>query len=934
LTGGLLAVLLAAAVVTPVAEIVGAPVAAAGVGKLQPVPATTDVYGVACPSGTTCYAVGAGGAVVTIDDGTVEGAKFAAVDDLDSIACWNADDCVAVGLGVSGEEGVVVPVTAGVPGKVQTVSVEDQEGLYTVACETDSAAATCVAGGRSTYPGGTGVVATIVKGLISASVLETGTSLFLGSACDARSCVLVGTNLEPPVGTKGTSGGQIGTTVPVNGTTVESEVNIEGTEQFWGAGCAPNGSVCYAGDQAYQGPQTVASIDPSSGDVGGGVADSNFSELNGIACTSSTSCWLAGFATSGGGEIAQLVNGSPSGDQTVDGADIFNAVACSSQGTCEAVGTNNFNPGSEEGEALLLTSCEQDNDVPDGDWAFGGCFTQPDKTDYDSSQPSTLDGLVVQPESNSTVDYSDGGASGDDLTSKGPATVSVAHGKVDTEIFSGTLKWPLSGPPVELTLPKGVTLAGFKISGKLTLTPSGGGKVEGKASTTLPGPLGGGTADLSFSSAYGKGLTAMTVKVDHASLAKLFDLSNVVFNWSPKEWTVSAKASIPTGQTADLSGKFTYAGNMFTSATIGFAGLSIAGLVDIKTFTVTYSTKDGWGGTADFAQGDQKADISLSFDKNGALTAGSLHTSGPFSLFGVLELKKFNMDYKSGTWSLDVEPVLKGGTPVDVALQASGGSVTGAELKFGKVGFENLLTIDSVDLKYSSANGVSTYKGAAKVTLPGPQGAEIEGAFTFTGGQFTEGSVTISKLSVPLGAGVFLTKLSASIKKTPFEIKGGMGLSAGPVLPKIGHLVGLDGTLTYDAATSSAAAKYDLDGKLTIGSIQLGEGDMTLQGSSATIVMALGDGLGKGFHFGSVAQLDGDIRGDISASSMTVNGKVTFTILSGPLKGDQVKAVARATSKGLAACGIVNGTKSAGFVWLWGQSTPKLYSNGCTLSTV
>jgi len=161
-----------------------------------------------------------------------------------------------------------------------------------------------------------------------------------------------------------------------------------------------------------------------------------------------------------------------------------------------------------------------------------------------------------------------------------------------------------------------------------------------------------------------------------------------------------------------------------------------------------------------------------------------------------------------------------------------------------------------------------------------------------------------------------------------------MGLSAGPELPKIGHLVGLDGTLTYDAAISSAPAKYDLDGKLTVGSIQLGDGDLTLQGPSATIVLALGDGLGKGFHFGSIAQLDGDITGDISATAMTVNGKVTFTILAGPLKGDQIKAVARATAKGLAACGIVNGTTSAGFVWLWGQSSPQLYSNGCSLAGV
>ena len=714
-------------VATPLTQLIGTPLAGASIGKLQPVTETSDVYGVACPSGTTCYGVGNGGLVVTIDDGVVGEVEFAPVDYLNAIACWNADNCVAVGE--SGDTGVVVPVTDGDPGKVQTVSVTDEEGLYTVACETDSSAATCVAGGRSTYPGGTGVVTVIVKGSISSSQLATGTSLFLGAGCTASDCVLAGTNLDPPEGTPGTSGGQIGTTVVVSGTSVGTENNVEGTEQLGAVGCAPDGSVCYGVVQIYNDlgdpNQYVATFDASTGGVGSSTLDSDFNEIQGVACSSAKACWLAGFANpSGGGEIGQLVNGSQTGNQTVNGADIFNAVACSSEGTCETVGTNGFN-APEEGEALLLTSCDEENDHPDGDWAFGGCFSKPDSDNFDSSQQSSLDGLVVQPSSKSTVDYSDGGASGDEASSKGPVTVSLAQGRTDTKIFDGILKWPLSGSPVKLTLPKDTSLYGFKISGELTLDPTNGGKVEGKATTTLPGPLGGGSADLSFTSVYGKGLTSMTVKVDHASLAKLFDLSDVVFTWSPGGWTLTGKASVPTGQSADLSGKFTYTDNKLTAASVGFSGLSIAGLVDIKTFTVTYSAKDGWGGSTEFSQGDQKASLSLAFDQDsGALSSGSLHTSGPFSLFGVLELKKFNLDYKAGTWSLDVEPVLKGGTAVDVALTAVGGSVTGAKLSFGKIGFENLLTIDSLVLEYSSANGVSTYKGDAKVTLPGPQGSQ------------------------------------------------------------------------------------------------------------------------------------------------------------------------------------------------------------------
>lgn len=77
------------------------------------------------------------------------------------------------------------------------------------------------------------------------------------------------------------------------------------------------------------------------------------------------------------------------------------ATAISNNGLVAGYGTLNGNF-----EDFLLNTCNDDPSVTDGDWEFGGCFTQPDSQDYDTQSTSDLDGLEIIPPASDTVDYS------------------------------------------------------------------------------------------------------------------------------------------------------------------------------------------------------------------------------------------------------------------------------------------------------------------------------------------------------------------------------------------------------------------------------------------------------------------------------------------------------------------------------------------------
>ncbi len=139
-----------------------APAEAMTVASAQQVPGTVALSEVACPTTSTCVAVGEYGngrnnvgVVVAITNGvagsaqTVPGASY-----LFGIACADASSCVAVGGGSAGGStysGVVVPITDGTAGPAAAVAGIRGSNLEAVTCMSSTS---CLAVGSALMSSG------------------------------------------------------------------------------------------------------------------------------------------------------------------------------------------------------------------------------------------------------------------------------------------------------------------------------------------------------------------------------------------------------------------------------------------------------------------------------------------------------------------------------------------------------------------------------------------------------------------------------------------------------------------------------------------------------------------------------------------------------------------------------------------------------------
>lgn len=119
----LAAVIVVCALAVPVAVIGGVAPASAGI-TAQGVPGGVTLLGVACPSASTCQAVGGNNSgqevVVPIINGTPGSAQpVPGTTLLAGVACASATTCVAVGDNSPSSQGVVVPIINGTPGTAQ-----------------------------------------------------------------------------------------------------------------------------------------------------------------------------------------------------------------------------------------------------------------------------------------------------------------------------------------------------------------------------------------------------------------------------------------------------------------------------------------------------------------------------------------------------------------------------------------------------------------------------------------------------------------------------------------------------------------------------------------------------------------------------------------------------------------------------------------------
>ena len=344
---------LVAAIVTigaPVALVSGSTPALAAArvvdGLAEVIPGTTVLSGVACHGHDNCVAVGSDGSgegvVVPITDG-IPGAveTVAGTDALTSVSCPTTTFCLAVGYGPytlppnrMATEGVVVGISDGVPGGINTVigpgqiGVPDSVFLYGVAC---SSANSCLVGGSDTYLAG--VVVRIKPDNVGN---EIPVSAYVVSAVACRRpsfCIAVGQALF---------GG--GAVIFISYGKTTNEGGPTGAGGLDAVSCRST-QWCLAGGANMQGTEGVVALIVSKS-LRDAEGVSGTSSINGVACRATTvDCLAVGDNSSSQGVVAGIYDGTPGVAQAVTGTEGLNGVACPSNTTCLVVGNNGSNQG-------------------------------------------------------------------------------------------------------------------------------------------------------------------------------------------------------------------------------------------------------------------------------------------------------------------------------------------------------------------------------------------------------------------------------------------------------------------------------------------------------------------------------------------------------------------------------------------------------------
>lgn len=330
--------------------------------SIQDIAGTTNLYGVACSSASTCYLVGYAnpsgsdtGVIVPVTNGnpgqpiTVAGTFY-----LLGIACANSATCYAVGYNNT-QQGVIVPISDGVPGTVEVVP--GTTALEDVVCSTT---ASCTAVGWVVAGNvGSGVVVSITNGAIAGAQDAPGTDELLGIAC-ATSDTCYGVGL-------GQSGdGAAGVVTAMTNGTPTGTTPVPGTDQLRGVACATS-STCYAVGQTeditnYQITGDIVTITDGTASSPQAVARSLYDNgLFGVACEPTYSCYAVG----DDGVIVPITNGTQGTAQQVTPSAVLYRDACTTTGTCYAAGSDNgdgalmnFDVPSTTGQPPSITSTD------------------------------------------------------------------------------------------------------------------------------------------------------------------------------------------------------------------------------------------------------------------------------------------------------------------------------------------------------------------------------------------------------------------------------------------------------------------------------------------------------------------------------------------------------------------------------------------------
>jgi len=502
------------------------------------------------------------------------------------------------------------------------------------------------------------------------------------------------------------------------------------------------------------------------------------------------------------------------------------------------------------------------------------------------------------------------------------------------------------GATVNLTIPKTTKIGGISVHGTASVRFEADKVSVWTLDATFPGLLGGSTGTLE-AVVQDKKVISLVTSAKTGTIGGLFAVHNASLTFVGAEWKVAATVGTPDGKTTQLDGSLSYdLEGKLVGGGIGFTGLSLAGLIDINTFRISYSPTAGYSGGMSFTalpdgQGNGTgASVNLGFSPEGKLTSGLVEARSPIDLFGVIELRTFRLSFDSGAdrWDANIDAApqfsaggrLSGGA-ASFVLKVEGGSITGASFTLTKFGIAGVVGIDKAHFSYEAGPGFETYTVNAAVVIPGAAGSTIGGSFTFRNGRYLDGSVEAKHLSVHITHGVFLQSLNATIsigsETQPWHLGGGAAISYGPSTAGASP-VEVGGTIDYTFPTERAVlGAYAMTGQLMIGGIEIGNGLLSMSAENPVVAVAsLGPGDGSvGLAYGSGARVTGLLKGEILSSSFSLRGDVSVAFSSYVFGASTL-----VNQRGLGACGTSDLWGSTGVIWPW-TASPYLMVGDCSL---
>ena len=554
----------------------------------------SSLNGIACPTATSCYAVGTStsgaGAIVatTASGGTWALHSLGPGADLYGIACPTATSCYAVGTSTSGDGVVIATTDSWTTWTAQPVPSSVTK-IYGMACP---ATADCYAVGSGSNGGV--VLATTDSGTTwTSETVPSGGSAppsFAGLACaSTTTCWAVG---PYPIGSP-VSVAVIATTN--GGKTWVFQSPPAATGSLASIACASSAdclAVGFGGNAAYAAATTNGGTTWASQSLPSGVIF-----LSGVACTSPTTCWSAGFAGSfaqpSGSIVATTDGGTTWTSETLpSGTRQLSAVSCTTAGACYAVGSLSAGGATiltnevAAPPAPTVTSISPTSGPATGETQVtitGTNFTSSATVSFGTyaatgvSCASTTSCVATSPAGSGTVDVTVTTAAGTSATSSGDKFTYASSSGTSPTVTSIA---PTSGPATGGTQ---VTITGTNVTSPATVAfgsaQAAGVTVDSATQITATSPAGSGVVDVTVATAAGTSATSSGDKFTYTSSS------------SPTVTSISPAFGPPAGGT-----QVTITGTNFTSgATVAFGTNAATGVSCASTTSCVATSPHGTG---------------------------------------------------------------------------------------------------------------------------------------------------------------------------------------------------------------------------------------------------------------------------------------------------------------------------------------------------